>query len=168
MGVLVPIPTLYDGLLEILFEALRLSPVNHSMVIKYTFELRCSTVRILNECDIKFYLELKKNEPDMTKFPLCVDIILELMTMTNQRISIQSSHYRVHSCQMHYRNPSSIQNPNPNPDSNSVSYYPEMPSREDPDLNPVESPAQGNPPMVFATECVGDGLEDHPQFNTPL
>ena len=112
----------------------------------------------LNYCDVKFYLELKKNEPDKTKFPFCVDIILEPMTMANQRIYVQSSHYRVYPCQMHYRNP------NPN----SVPYYPDMPARENPDLDPVEGLAQGNPLMCFAVECVGDDLEDQSQFNTAL
>ena len=100
--------TSYVGLLEILFEALRLSPVNHSMGIKYTFELGCFAVRILNDRDVKFYLELKKNEPNKTNFSLCVDIISKPMIMANQRIYVQSSHYRVHPYQMHYRNPSPI------------------------------------------------------------
>ena len=75
MGVLVPMTTSFVSLLEILFEALRLSPINYSMVTNYTFELGYSTVKILNDRDVKFYLELKKNEPDKTKFPLCIDII---------------------------------------------------------------------------------------------
>ena len=114
MGVLVPMTTSYVGLLEILFETLGLSSVNHSMVIKYTFELGCFVMRILNFYDVKFYLELKKNELDNTKFPLWVDIIPEPIIMANQRISVSSSHYRVHPYQMHYRNPNPIPNPYPN------------------------------------------------------
>ena len=70
VSVLVPITTSYVGLLEILFEALGSSLVNYSMVIKYTFELGCSIMRILNDYDVKLCLELRKNEPDKTKFPL--------------------------------------------------------------------------------------------------
>ena len=88
------------------------------------------------------------------------------MTMANQRISVQSSHYKVHPYQMHYRNLSSIPIPNPNLDSNLVSYFLEMPAHEDPDLDPVKSPASGNPLMSFVAEYVGDGLEDQSQFNT--
>ena len=78
------------------------------------------------------------------------------MTMANQRFSMQSNYYRVHPCQINYRNPSPI--PNPNLDSDLVPYYLEMPMCEDPDLDPVESHAQGNPLMSFAAECVGDSL----------
>ena len=49
VSVLVPITTSYVGLLEILFEALGLSPVNHFVGIKYTFKLGCCAVRILND-----------------------------------------------------------------------------------------------------------------------
>ena len=69
--------TLYVSLLEIYFEVLGLSLVNHFIVIKYIFELGCSAVRILNDRDVKFYLELKKNELDQTKFFLWIDIIFK-------------------------------------------------------------------------------------------
>ena len=78
--------------------------------------------------------------------------------MENQRISIQSSHYRVHPCQMHYRNTSPI--PNPNPDSDLVPYYPEMLTHKDLDLDPDERVAQGNHLISFVIECVGESLED--------
>ena len=35
-----------------------------------------------------------------------------------------------------------------------------MPTREDPILDPVESPTQENPPISFATKYMGNGLED--------
>ena len=60
MGVFIPMTTSYVGLLEILFEALGLSLVNHSMVIKYTFEVGCCTVRILNDHDINLFRAKKK------------------------------------------------------------------------------------------------------------
>ena len=69
---------------------------------------------------------------------------------------------------MHYKSPSPILNPNQNPDSDLVSYYSEMPTCEDLDPYPVESPAQGNPSMSFASKCMGDGLEDQSLFNTPF
>ena len=69
---------------------------------------------------------------------------------------------------MHYKNPSLIPNPNLNPDSCLIPYYPKMPTREDPDLDAVTSPAQGNPPMSFAAECVANNLEDQSLFNNPV
>ena len=68
-------------LLEILFEALELNPKNYAMWIKYTFELGYTPINIVNDCSIKFYLKIKNNEPDKTKFPLCVDIIQGPMSM---------------------------------------------------------------------------------------
>ena len=44
----------------------------------------CDLVKILNDHGVKFYLELKKNELDKTKFPFCVDIIRESISMLNE------------------------------------------------------------------------------------
>ena len=76
--------TLYVGLLEILFEALELNLEMYTLRIKYIFVVGCVPVIILNDRGVKFYLELKNNEPDKTKFPLCVDIIREFMSMPNE------------------------------------------------------------------------------------
>ena len=84
MGILVPMSTSYVGLLEILFEALKLNPEIYMLWIKYIFEVGCIPVKILNDRGVKFYLELKKNELDKTKFPPCVDIIRESMSMPNE------------------------------------------------------------------------------------
>ncbi|PON56365.1 LOW QUALITY PROTEIN: hypothetical protein PanWU01x14_181960 [Parasponia andersonii] len=70
---------LYVRLREILYEALRLKPENHTL-IKYIFKLGISPVNIFNDRSLEVYFELKKNE-DKTKFPLCIDIIGEPMTM---------------------------------------------------------------------------------------
>ena len=50
---------------------------------------------ILNYHRVKFYLELKKKEPDNTKFPLCVDIIRESMSMPNEGAYVEVIWYRV-------------------------------------------------------------------------
>ena len=71
---LVPSGTMYIGLLNILFKALKLRPKNHTVGIKYIVELETSLVKIMEDLAVDFYLELKKNEVDKTKFPLCLDI----------------------------------------------------------------------------------------------
>ena len=76
--------TSYVNLLQILFETLELNSENYAMWIKYAFELGCTPVKLLNDRSVKFYLKLKNNEPGKTKFPLCVDIMGEPMSITNQ------------------------------------------------------------------------------------
>ena len=72
---------MYIGLLNILFKALKLRPGNHIIGIKCIVELRTSPVKILDDLVVDFYLKLKKNEVDKTKFPLCLDITKERMSM---------------------------------------------------------------------------------------
>ena len=71
-------------LLELLFEALELNPENYAMWIKYALELGCTLVKIVNDGSVKFYLKLKNNEPNKTRLSLCVDIMGEPMSMTNE------------------------------------------------------------------------------------
>ena len=82
--ILLPMSTSFVGLLEILFETLELNPEMYTLRIKYIFEVGCIPIKILNDRDVKFYFELKQNEPDKTKFPLYVDIIRESMNMPNE------------------------------------------------------------------------------------
>ena len=44
-------------------------------------ELGTFLVKILDDLAVDFYLELKKNEVNKTKFPLCLDITKERMSM---------------------------------------------------------------------------------------
>ena len=81
IGVLVLSGTTYIDLLNILFKAMKLRPQNHTIGIKYVVELRTFSIKILDDLAIDFYLELKKNEVDKTKFSLCLDIIEEQMSM---------------------------------------------------------------------------------------
>ena len=64
MDILVPMSTSYVSLLEILFETLELNPKMYTLQIKYIFEVGCIPVKFLNDCSVKVYLELKKNEPN--------------------------------------------------------------------------------------------------------
>ena len=55
VGILIFMSISYIGLFEKLFEVVRLSLENYTMVIKYTFELGCSPLKILNGCDVNFF-----------------------------------------------------------------------------------------------------------------
>ncbi|PON73073.1 hypothetical protein TorRG33x02_250490 [Trema orientale] len=80
-GILVPNGATYVGMLEIVFEALELRPEHHTIEMKYVVNVRLCPVKIINDRSVKVYMELKRNEVDKTKFPLCIDIIDEPMTM---------------------------------------------------------------------------------------
>ena len=46
LGILVPMSTSYENLLEILFEASELNPKNYALWIKYSFELGWALVKL--------------------------------------------------------------------------------------------------------------------------
>ena len=146
MGVLVPSGTTYIGLLNILFKALKLRPENHTIGIKYVVELGTSPVKILDDLLINFYLELKKNEVDKTKFPLCLDIIKERISTTVEGSYTPSIQFRQPYHEIHF--------PNVHP----IEKHPGMP-QESEDHFPVMA-APEDTLMSFATKCVGDGLDE--------
>ena len=133
MGILIHMSTSYVGLLEILFEVLELNLEIYTLRIKYISEVGYIPVKIFNGHGVKFYLELKKNEPDKTKFHLCVDIISESMSMPNEGASVEVSQYRVSPHQ------SGLQCPCPAPN------YHKIPPPEDRYLEPVELQMEENP-----------------------
>ena len=45
----------------------------------------------MNDGSINFYLKLKNNEPNKTRLSLCVDIMGEPMSMTNEGTSVKVS-----------------------------------------------------------------------------
>ena len=135
-------------MLEILCKVLELNPEIYTLQIKYIFEVGCIPINVFNYRGIKFYLKLKKNEPDKTKFPFRVDIISESMSSPNEQTSVEVSRYRVPPHQI------GLQCPCLAPD------YHEMPPLEDLHLEPVEPRVEENPPVSFATERDGDCLDN--------
>ena len=89
MGMLVPSASTYIGLLNILFKALKLRLENHTIGVKYVLELGTSLVKFLDDLVVDFYLKLKKNKVEKTKFPFCLDITEERMSMTVEGSYIQ-------------------------------------------------------------------------------
>ena len=103
-------------------------------------------VKILDDLVVDFYLELKKNEADKTKFPLCLNIAERLRSIKvkgNYSLTIQFTHPH-----------REIYFPDQGPNENQVeilkaleNYRPKMPTCD-------------NAPMSFAAECVWEGLEE--------
>ncbi|PON46817.1 hypothetical protein PanWU01x14_249120 [Parasponia andersonii] len=93
--ILVLIGATYRDLLETVFETLELRPENNSIEMKYFVNAILAPIKIINDCSVKAYMKLKKIEVDKSKFPLCIDIIDEPVTMQWIFMSpIQSQRHR--------------------------------------------------------------------------
>ncbi|PON95884.1 hypothetical protein TorRG33x02_084070 [Trema orientale] len=66
-NILVPNRATNVSLLEIMLDALELRPEHYAVEMKFVVNVRFSPVKIINDRDIKVYMELKKNEVDKTK-----------------------------------------------------------------------------------------------------
>lgn len=77
-GVMVPLNTSYIGLLEMLINVMCLRGQGKSLVLQYCVEVGMTHVRIQNDTDVFFYLQLKKKDVHvLSKFPLCIDFVDE-------------------------------------------------------------------------------------------
>ena len=153
MGVLVPSGIMYIGLLNILFKALKLRSKNHTIGIKYVVELGTSPAKILDDLVVDFYLDPKKYEVDKTELPLCLDYTEKRMSMTVEGSYTPSIQFRQPHREIHFPNVDPIEN------------HPEMPQESEDYLLVMATPE--DTPMSFAAECIGDGLEEQSQFQTP-
>ena len=103
-------------------------------------------MKILNDLSVDFYLKLKKNEVDKTKFSLCLDIAERPMSIIVEchctpTIQFSQPHQEIH-C------------PNQSPNENEA----EIPNTLE--NYQLEMPTCDNASMSFAFECVVEGLED--------
>ncbi|PON82592.1 hypothetical protein TorRG33x02_216010 [Trema orientale] len=152
VGILVPTISSYIRLLEILYEALGLKPEIYTLQIKYIFELGISPVNIVNDRSFEVYFELKKNE-DKIKFPLCIDTIGEPMTILDSDMSLATNNYRVSPHQIRSHHP------------HIGGYYPEMPTQEELNPDPIEMRGHDFTMSAFFSDCGSGSLEDISQFH---
>ncbi|PON73849.1 hypothetical protein PanWU01x14_053990 [Parasponia andersonii] len=166
MSVLVRINSSYVSLSEIFYKALELKPKTYTLEINYTYELGILSIKIVNDHVVKFYIDLKNNELAKTKFPLCVDIIREPMTILHEGLT---NNFRVPSYEICFRPP------------NNNAYYPDMPTHVEKNLELVEMARHENDNLEaaeigghdhstrsFVTECGVTSLEDIFEFETPV
>ena len=68
------------------------------------------SAKILDDVIVDFYLELKKNEVDKTKFTLCLDINEERISMIVEGNYMLSIKFRQPNCEIHFPNTGPIEN----------------------------------------------------------
>ena len=66
-------------------------------------------MKILDDLVVDFYLELKKNKVNKTKFPLCLDITKERMSMTVECRYMPSIQFRQPHRAIHFPNADHIE-----------------------------------------------------------
>ncbi|CAA2956488.1 Protein TPX2 [Olea europaea subsp. europaea] len=73
-GILVPMECTYSKLVEMIVEELNWDPTKDAVSLQYQVNKNMPPIKIYNDHSISFYLELKKKDQDVTKYPLCVDV----------------------------------------------------------------------------------------------
>lgn len=79
-GILVPMDTTYGKLLELLFKELNMKPSERTIRVQYQVSKGSPPITIVTDSGVSFYLELKKKDPVLTSFPLCIVAENEPMT----------------------------------------------------------------------------------------
>ncbi|KAL2463601.1 zinc finger protein [Forsythia ovata] len=73
VGVIIPVDCSYMKLVEIIMRELKKSRLEFAITIQYQIMTNGPLVQVCNS-SLHFYIEIKKDDPNLTKFPLCVNI----------------------------------------------------------------------------------------------
>ncbi|GMN28570.1 hypothetical protein TIFTF001_046255 [Ficus carica] len=77
-GILVPETATYVGLIELVRSAIGIRGPAKTIVMRYGVEPEMPLVRIQCDADVKFYIQLKKNDVHvLSKFPITIDVLDE-------------------------------------------------------------------------------------------
>ncbi|GMN22477.1 hypothetical protein TIFTF001_050215 [Ficus carica] len=77
-GILVPESATYVGLIELVRSAIGIRGPAKTIVMRYGVEPGLPLVRIQCDADVKFYIQLKKNDVHvLSKFPITIDVLDE-------------------------------------------------------------------------------------------
>ncbi|XP_062113898.1 uncharacterized protein LOC133824895 [Humulus lupulus] len=87
-GILVPKETTYKRLTGLLFKELNIKPSEHSITVQYQVSPGSPPITILTDSGVLFYLALKKKDPVLTGFPLCITIEDKRLALNNQAVPI--------------------------------------------------------------------------------
>ncbi|KAK1369177.1 hypothetical protein POM88_035269 [Heracleum sosnowskyi] len=82
-GLLIPRNCTYSNLVGMIYNELRLHPESATLKIEYQVRDDYPPFNIVDDSQLLFYLELKKKEPDFTRYPLC---------LTNECVASNSLH----------------------------------------------------------------------------
>ncbi|PON63673.1 hypothetical protein PanWU01x14_130050 [Parasponia andersonii] len=91
-GILVSMNTTYHGLLELLFKELKMKPSEHTITVQYQVIKGSPPITIVSDSGVLFYLELKKKDPVLTGFPLCIVVENKPMATMIERLVEKNNH----------------------------------------------------------------------------
>ncbi|KAL2457750.1 uncharacterized protein Fot_56087 [Forsythia ovata] len=74
VGVTIPVDCSYSKLVEIILRELKRDQLECAITIQYQITVNGPPVSVCSDSSLHFFIEVKKNDRDMTKFPLCVEI----------------------------------------------------------------------------------------------
>ncbi|GMN74982.1 hypothetical protein TIFTF001_052500 [Ficus carica] len=95
-GILVPETATYIGLIELVRSAIGIRGPAKTIVMRYGVEPEMPLVRIQCDADVKFYLQLKKNDVHvLSKFPITIDVLDESATEAKPPEVRESNHIDV-------------------------------------------------------------------------
>ncbi|KAL2496276.1 uncharacterized protein Fot_40033 [Forsythia ovata] len=72
--IVIPVECSYLKLVEIIIKELKKDPSQFAIGIHYQITGNGPINEICSDSYVHFYIQIKKNDSDMTKFPLCVEI----------------------------------------------------------------------------------------------
>ncbi|KAM6567985.1 hypothetical protein CsatA_027113 [Cannabis sativa] len=87
-GILVPKDTTYKKLLGLLSKELNIKPSEQSITVQYQVSPGSPPITILTDGGVLFYLELKKKDPVLTGFPLCITVEDRRLAVNNPALPI--------------------------------------------------------------------------------
>ncbi|KAL2559956.1 zinc finger protein [Forsythia ovata] len=74
VGVIIPVDCSYSKFVEIILRELKRNQLECAITIQYQITKNGPPVAVCSDSSLYFFIEVKKNDRDMTKFPLCVEI----------------------------------------------------------------------------------------------
>ncbi|KAL2522223.1 uncharacterized protein Fot_26146 [Forsythia ovata] len=74
VGIILPLDCTYVKLVEIILKVLKRDHLQHSIKIQYQVMENGPLIEICSDSSVYFYIQVKKTESNLTKFPLCVDV----------------------------------------------------------------------------------------------
>ncbi|KAK6158679.1 hypothetical protein DH2020_005993 [Rehmannia glutinosa] len=95
-GILIPMDCTFSTLHEILEQQLQVSRDEERIQIKYKLREYLPPLKIENDFNLKFYLEVKSKEEDSIKFPLCKDLLVNLENQLLLKSKETSLHETAH------------------------------------------------------------------------
>ncbi|KAL2500678.1 uncharacterized protein Fot_34526 [Forsythia ovata] len=74
VGIIVPLECSYVKLVDIIMKELKTNQSQHAIKIQYQVMDNGPLIEICSDSSVYFYIQVKKTESNLTKFPLCVDV----------------------------------------------------------------------------------------------